>query len=212
MNGQMIKRLFDILFALLVSIFCIPVVVVGIVFVKLISPGSPALFKQKRVGRNGRLFTIYKLRSMTNECDGQGKLLPDEIRLKPWGKLIRGSNIDELPQILNILKGEMSWIGPRPLLPHEMDVMTNDEQELRQSVFPGISGWEAVNERYSETRRQMIDFDLFYVRNWSLRFDIKIFFMTAFIVLLKLRPGDSGRAPKILEEELVYREKDIRCK
>ncbi|MEG0547102.1 MAG: sugar transferase, partial [Oscillospiraceae bacterium] len=129
-----------------------------------------------------------------------GELLSDEIRTKKWGKIIRTMNIDELTQILNILAFQMSFIGPRPLLLKEMCVMTEEQQELRQSVFPGISGWEAVNEEKTSTRTEMAEYDLFYVEHWSLWFDIKIFFKTIFIVFLKLRPDDSLRAPKMPEE------------
>ena len=108
-------------------------------------------------------------------------------------------NIDELPQAWNILKGQMSWIGPRPLLPKEMTVMTEEEQKERQSMRPGISGWEAVNEEKSDDRVEMAKYDLYYVRKWSLWFDIKILFMTAYIVLFGRRPDDSLRAPKMKE-------------
>ena len=144
---------------------------------------------------------MYKLRSMTNERDADGMLLPDEIRLKSWGKFIRKTNMDELFQIWNILKGEMSWIGPRPILPEEMKVMTEDEQRERQAMRPGITGWEAVHEGESSTRREMAEFDLYYVRNWSLALDWKIFCRTIAIVLGMQRPDDTVRAPKMSEEE-----------
>ncbi len=201
-----IKRVFDILFALIGSIFAIPVLLVAGCMVKICSPESPVIFRQTRVGRGRRNFTIYKLRTMTNERDAEGNLLPDEKRLKGWGKLIRATNIDELTQIINILKGEMSWIGPRPLLPDEMCVMTEEEQELRQSFYPGITGWEAVNEGKSSTRREMAEFDLEYVRNWSLWFDVRIFLWTMAIILLKRRPDDSVRAPKVLESERIAKD------
>jgi len=203
MVSLFIKRVVDILLALVGSIFAFPLLLLAGIMVKICSPESPVVFKQTRVGYKRREFTIYKLRTMTNERDEKGELLPDEVRLKTWGKIIRATNIDELTQIINILKGEMSWIGPRPLLPKEMCVMTEEEQDLRQSVYPGITGWEAVNEGKSSTRREMAEFDLAYVRNWSLWFDIRIFFWTMAIILLKLRPDDSVRAPKVLESEII---------
>ena len=108
-------------------------------------------------------------------------------------------NIDELPQAWNILKGQMSWIGPRPLLLKEMSVMTEEEQKERQSMRPGISGWEAVNEEKTDDRAEMAKYDLYYVRKWSLWFDIKILFKTVYIVLFGRRPDDSLRAPKMKE-------------
>lgn len=137
---------------------------------------------------------------MTNERDENGEFLPDSIRLKTWGKVIRKTNLDEIPQIWNILKGEMSLIGPRPILPKEMLVMNDEEQAKRQSVLPGITGWEAVHEAETSTRRAMAEYDLYYVDNWSLTMDIKIFFMTAFKVFANRRPPDELRAPDINKE------------
>ena len=198
-----IKRIFDMIFAIIGGIIALPVILIVILVIRHVSPQDPAIFKQKRVGYQGKEFTILKLRTMTNEKDGEGKLLPDELRLKKWGKIIRATNIDELTQILNILKGEMSWIGPRPLLPKEMLVMTAQEQQKRQSMLPGITGWEAVNEGKSANRSEMAQFDLFYVDNWSLLFDIKIFIKTVLIIFLKLRPSDDIRAPKMTEDQIV---------
>ena len=146
---------------------------------------------------------MYKLRSMTNERDTEGNLLPDEMRLKKWGKIIRKTNMDELFQIWNILKGEMSFIGPRPILPDEMKVMTESEQQERQSMRPGITGWEAVHEGMSTTRREMAMFDLYYVRNWSLKLDWQVFYKTILIVLGFNRPADHVRAPKMTDEQII---------
>lgn len=203
MLSRFLKRIFDLVFALLAAILLAPVFLLAALMVKLFSPEAPVLFKQRRIGHKNRPFIIYKLRSMSDQRDENGVLLPDEQRLKPWGKILRASNLDELPQIYHIILGQMSWIGPRPLLPQEMQVMLPEEQELRQSMPPGISGWEAVNEGKSQNRRQMAEFDLYYVRNWSLLFDLKIFFKTLFIVLLKLRPADALRAPKLSAQEII---------
>ena len=174
--GKFSKRLFDLLLALILFIPASLVLLCGIIFVKIASPESSPIFKQERVGYKNKLFTLYKLRSMTNERDKNGELLPDELRLKKWGKIVRKTNMDELFQIWNILKGEMSFIGPRPILAKEMLVMTEAEQTERQSMRPGITGWEAVHEGESENRRQMAEFDLYYVRNWSLKLDWLVFF------------------------------------
>ena len=196
-----IKRIIDILLALVLFVPACLVLLVGLLLVMICSPESSPIFKQVRVGYKGRHFILYKLRSMTNERDADGCLLPDVNRLKSWGKFIRKTNIDELFQIWNILKGEMSWIGPRPILPEQMKVMTEDEQRERQAMRPGITGWEAVHEGESSTRREMAEFDLYYVRNWSLALDWKIFCRTIAIVLGMQRPEDTVRAPKMSEDE-----------
>ena len=201
--GKFIKRFFDLLLAIILIIPGFLVLLCGMLFVKIVSPESSPIFKQTRVGYKNKLFTMYKLRSMTNERDADGNLLPDEVRLKKWGKIIRKTNMDELFQIWNILKGEMSFIGPRPILPEEMKVMTEAEQEERQSMRPGITGWEAVHEGESSTRREMAEKDLYYVRNWSLGLDWKIFYMTFAIVLGFQRPDDSVRAPKMTDDQIV---------
>ncbi len=183
-----------------------PILFFAMLFVFLNSPkgGSP-IFKQTRVGHRGKKFTMLKLRTMTNSKDDKGNLLPDEQRLQWWGKFIRKTNIDELTQILHILVGQMSFIGPRPLLPKEMLVMTEKEQEKRQSVRPGIVGWESVNEEKSSSRIEMAQFDLYYVDNWSLMLDLKIFLKTIFGIFK--RPNDFLRAPKLSEDEIKITEK-----
>jgi len=186
-----------------------PFMLIAIITIRIVSPEAPAIFKQIRVGRNDKSFVIYKLRTMTNEKDKNGNLLPNEDRIKKWGRAIRLSNIDEFPQILNILKFQMSWIGPRPLLPDEMRVMTEEQRIIRQSVLPGISGWEAINEEKTSTRLEMAEYDLYYVNHWSLWFDIKIFFKTILIVILRLRPDDSLRAPKMPDNSMKLLKKEF---
>lgn len=200
---KFLKRFFDLVLALLLFIPASFILLCGILFVKIVSPESSPIFKQERVGYKGKLFTLFKLRSMTNETDENGNLLPDELRLKGWGKIVRKTNMDELFQIWNILKGEMSFIGPRPILAKEMLVMTESEQAERQSMRPGITGWEAVHEGESENRRQMAEFDLFYVRNWSLKLDWLVFYKTVQIVLGFQRPDDSVRAPKMTDDQII---------
>lgn len=199
--GAFVKRLFDLLLALVLLVPGAIVLGIGIIFVKIVSPESSPIFKQVRVGYKGKHFTLYKLRSMTNERDASGELLPDELRLKKWGKIVRATNMDELFQIWNIVKGEMSFIGPRPILPAEMLVMTESEQAERQSMRPGITGWEAIHEGESSNRREMAEFDLYYVRNWSLKLDWIVFWRTLQVVLGFQRPDDSVRAPKMTDEQ-----------
>ena len=203
---KIVKRVFDFLFALICSIFALPIILVAMLIVHIKSPEAPTIFKQKRIGYKGKEFTIYKLRTMTDARDENGELLPDEYRLKRWGEVMRTLNIDELTQIFNILKFQMSWIGPRPLLPHEMGVMTLEEQKLRQSMMPGITGWEALNEAKTDSREEMAQYDLYYVKNWSLWFDIKIFFRTIGVIFTKSRAEDSYRAPKVKADEIKTNE------
>lgn len=200
---DIIKRVFDLTTAAAGGIAAAPAVAAAMLVIHVNSPEDPVIFKQIRTGYKGKDFTIYKLRTMTNEKDADGNLLPDEERLKNWGKIIRKLSIDELTQIVNILKGEMSWIGPRPLLPFQMSVMTPEEQAERQSVLPGVTGWEAVNEDKSDSRREMAEFDLFYVRNRSLKFDVKIILKTLEMFVGSGRADDEHRAPELREDEII---------
>lgn len=197
-----IKRIFDYIFCIIILICSCPFMLVAALIIRISSPESPVLFKQERVGYHSKKIVMYKLRTMTNERDENGDLFPDEIRLKKWGKIIRRTNLDEIPQVWNILKGEMSFIGPRPLLSREMVIMNVAEQVKRQSVLPGITGWEAIHESESGNRRQMTEYDLYYVGHWSFGMDVKIFFRTAFIVFFNRRPGDDKRAPKLDENKV----------
>lgn len=206
--GKIAKRLFDLMLAMILFIPASLVLLCGIIFVKIVSPESSPIFKQERVGYKNKCFMLFKLRSMTNERDKNGDLLPDERRLKKWGKIVRKTNMDELFQIWNILKGDMSFIGPRPILAKEMLVMTETEQMERQSMRPGITGWEAVHEGESENRRQMAELDLYYVRNWSLKLDCLVFFKTFAVVLGFQRPDDSIRAPKMTDDQIVNKDNE----
>lgn len=187
-----IKRLFDVLFSIVLLIFALPFLLIAMLTVKICSPESSVFFKQVRSGYKCKLFTIYKLRSMTNERDENGVLLPDTVRLKSWGKVIRKTNIDEIPQVLNILKGEMSLIGPRPVLPSDVEKF-NSYQLRRQDALPGISGWEAVNEWETPTWEKKFEYDIYYVDNFSLWLDIKIFFKTIYVIFFAKRPGEDYR-------------------
>ncbi len=202
MKFRRIKRIFDLVFGILLGIIALPILLITSIFIFICSPEASPIFRQVRIGYRGKKFAMMKLRTMTNQRDSKGELLPDEERLKWWGKFIRKTNIDELTQILHILAGQMSFIGPRPLLPKEMMVMTKKEQKKRQSVLPGIVGWESVNEEKSSSRAQMAQFDLYYVEHWSLRLDAKIFFMTIYRIFSFSRPEDSLRAPQLSEEEI----------
>jgi undecaprenyl phosphate N,N'-diacetylbacillosamine 1-phosphate transferase len=139
--------------------------------------GRPILFQQKRPGLYGKIFSIYKFRTMTNEKDSKGNLLPDEKRLVGLGKFIRSTSFDELPQIFNVLKGEMSFVGPRPLLIEYLELY-NDKQKRRHDVKPGITGWAQVNGRNAISWEKKFEYDVWYVDNQSFWLDIKILWLT----------------------------------
>ena len=171
-----LKNLFDKSLALFLIILFSPIYIVVslLIFFKM---GSPILFRQKRPGYKEKIFGIYKFRTMTNEKDEFGNLLPDDKRLVGIGKFIRSTSLDELPQLFNVLKGEMSFVGPRPLL-EEYLPLYNEKQKRRHDVKPGITGWAQVNGRNAISWEQKFDYDVWYVDNQSFWLDIKILWLT----------------------------------
>ena len=176
MYKHFFKRALDILFAIVALLFLFLVYLVLIILVR-IKLGGPVLFKQIRPGKNGKLFKLYKFRSMTNKTDENGNLLPDEQRLTKFGKKLRSSSLDELPEILNILKGDMSFIGPRPQLVKDY-VFFDEEVMKRQSVRPGLSGLAQVNGRNNISWEKKFEYDLQYVKKVTFLKDCAIFFKT----------------------------------
>lgn len=176
-----IKRILDIISSLFAIIILSPLLAVTAVLVKT-KLGSPVLFKQERPGKDEKIFTLMKFRTMTDERDENGELLPDEIRLTKFGKFLRSTSIDELPELFNILKGDMSVIGPRPLLVKYLP-RYNEHQHRRHEVRPGLSGWAQVNGRNSISWEEKFDLDVEYVDNYSLSKDINILFMTVMSVI-----------------------------
>ena len=172
----MTKRLFDIILSLLLLILFLPLFFFISVFIYL-TMGKPIFFKQNRPGLNKKAFTIYKFRTMTNKKDSQGNLLPDEERLYGVGKFIRSASLDEIPQLFNVLNGNMSFVGPRPLLLEYLPLYTQ-EQNKRHNVRPGITGWAQVNGRNTISWEEKFELDVWYVENQSLLLDLKILFMT----------------------------------
>ena len=172
----MMKNLFDKTLALFLIILFSPIYIVVslLIFLKM---GSPILFRQKRPGYKEKIFGIYKFRTMTNDTDADGNLLPDDKRLVGIGKFIRSTSLDELPQLFNVLKGEMSFVGPRPLL-EEYLPLYNQKQKRRHDVKPGITGWAQVNGRNAISWEQKFDYDVWYVDNQSFWLDIKILWLT----------------------------------
>jgi lipopolysaccharide/colanic/teichoic acid biosynthesis glycosyltransferase len=177
----MLKRIFDLAITIpLAVILAVPALVVAcLVRMRL---GSPVLFRQQRPGRDGRVFTMFKFRTMTDGRDAGGKLLPDADRLPPFGRWLRASSLDELPELINVIRGDMSLVGPRPLLPEYLPLYS-PEQARRHEVRPGITGWAQVNGRNAISWEEKFDYDVWYVDNHSLLLDLKILFMTVGRVL-----------------------------
>jgi sugar transferase EpsL len=186
------KRIFDLAIAVPVVVLAAPFVLALALLVRL-KLGGPVLFRQQRPGLNGRPFTIYKFRTMTDQRDAQGNLLPDGQRLTPFGKFLRSTSLDELPELLNVVKGEMSLVGPRPLLMHYLDLYT-PEQMRRHEVRPGITGWAQVNGRNALCWEEKFALDLWYVDNPSLWLDLKIVFLTFWKIVQREDINQPGQA------------------
>lgn len=187
-----LKRILDFLMALILIILTSPLMLITYFLIKK-HISKNAIFTQLRPGLNEKIFKIYKFKTMNDECDENGKLLPDELRLNDYGKKIRALSLDELPQLFNVLKGDMSFIGPRPLLPEYLPLY-NDEQKLRHSVRPGITGLAQVNGRNAISWRKKFEFDTFYAKNLSFLLDIKIAFLTVKKVIKKEGVNKDGMA------------------
>jgi len=173
---MLIKTLFDKFLALLLIVLFLPLYVFVSLLI-LLKMGSPILFRQKRPGYKEKIFGIYKFRTMSNERDSNGEFLADEKRLQGVGKFIRSSSLDELPQLFNVLKGEMSFVGPRPLLIEYLPLY-NERQNKRHDVKPGITGWAQVNGRNAISWEEKFEFDVWYVEHQSFWLDMKILWMT----------------------------------
>ncbi|AXJ01664.1 Sugar transferase involved in LPS biosynthesis (colanic, teichoic acid) [Cyclonatronum proteinivorum] len=190
------KRFIDSLASLLLILFLTPVYVIVVVLLTVVNHGSP-FFTQQRPGLFGRSFKVIKFKTMNDRTDPSGKLLPDSQRLTTVGKLVRSLSIDELPQLFNVLKGDMSLVGPRPLLVRYLDRYT-EEQARRHEVKPGITGWAQVNGRNAISWEEKFKLDVWYVDNLSFWLDMKILFMT----LLKVfrREGISNQQAATMPE------------
>jgi len=175
------KRAFDLIVAVPLLVVLSPAMALLALTVRLVM-GSPVIFRQARPGLHGKPFTIDKFRTMTDARDAQGNLLPNEQRLTRFGRFLRSTSLDELPELFNVLKGEMSLVGPRPLHTRYLDRYT-PEQARRHEVRPGITGWAQVNGRNALTWEQKFEHDVWYVDNWSLALDFKILWLTALSVV-----------------------------
>ncbi|MFA6411524.1 MAG: sugar transferase [Syntrophales bacterium] len=202
------KRCLDVSLALvLLIILSLPMFIIACVV--RIAMGRPVLFVQRRPGLHGAPFYLYKFRTMTNANDNSGEILPDELRMTTMGKILRRSSLDELPQLFNILKGELSFVGPRPLLMEYLP-RYSPEQARRHKAKPGITGWAQVNGRNDITWEEKFKLDVWYVDHQNFRLDLKIIFMTIWKVLKREginQPGQTtveyfqGRNQKITEEQ-----------
>ena len=186
------KRVFDI-----IASFCMLIILSIVIFITwvlvIVKLGSPAIFKQPRPGLNGEIFHVYKFRTMADTRNEKGELLPDEVRLTSFGKLLRKLSLDELPQLWNVLKGDMSFVGPRPLLVEYLPLYSK-RQAMRHNVRPGITGWAQVNGRNAITWEQKFEYDVWYVENQSLWLDIKILILTVKKVLISEGISQDGHA------------------
>ena len=186
------KRLLDLTLTTVGLILCSPVLVTIAILVYLFH-GRPVLFRQVRPSLHGAPFTVYKFRTMKEVRDESGRLLPDDQRLTRFGRFLRAASLDELPELINVLKGELSLVGPRPLLMQYLERYT-PEQARRHAVLPGITGWAQVNGRNALTWEDKFRLDVWYVDNWSLWLDIKILVLTLWKVIKREGISQPGHA------------------
>jgi len=208
------KRTLDVIIASIVSILLTPIMLI-ISLVVGFAHGFPILFQQKRPGYKGEVFTIYKFRTMKNIKDKEGKLLPDEKRMTKFGRFLRSTSLDELPELFNVLKGEMSLVGPRPLL-EEYLPRYNVDQFRRHEVLPGITGWAQIHGRNAINWQEKFELDLWYVDHWSLWLDIKIILLSLSKVIRRegiTQPGQTTAElfmgnPPVVDEPLPKDNRD----
>ena len=196
MYKHFFKRLIDFILSLIALIILSPILLILAILVR-IKLGSPIIFKQKRPGLNEKIFILYKFRTMTDAKDEHGNLLPDEIRLTKFGKLLRSTSLDELPELFNILKGDMAIVGPRPLLVRYLPLY-NDHQKHRHDVRPGFTGWAQCNGRNAISWEEKFDLGVYYKKHISLFLDLKIILKTVKVVLF--REGISSKTSVTMEE------------
>lgn len=181
MGKAIAKRVFDLIVGGVISLLLFPVFVMVWLLVRL-KLGTPVFFRQQRPGLHGQPFMLYKFRTMTDACDTEGRLLPDAERLTAFGRFLRSTSLDELPELFNVLKGEMSLVGPRPLLMKYLPRYT-PQQMRRHEVKPGITGWAQVNGRNALSWEQKFAMDVWYVDNYSLGLDMRVLMKTLWVAL-----------------------------
>ena len=196
MYKRYFKRIIDFCIALVALICISPVLLVVTVWLHFANKGAGAFFFQERPGKDAKIFKVIKFKTMTDERDANGELLPDEQRLTKVGRFVRSTSIDELPQLINVLKGDMALIGPRPLLVQYLPLYSK-EQMRRHEVRPGISGWAQCHGRNAISWKQKFEYDVWYVDHLSLMTDLKVFLMTTKAVLKREGISEEGQATKI---------------
>jgi lipopolysaccharide/colanic/teichoic acid biosynthesis glycosyltransferase len=190
--SKFIKSVLDRIIAAIALLILSPLILIMAIAI-YVRMGKPIIFAQLRPGQNGRIFTFYKFRTMTDERDFNGNLLPDEQRLTAFGQFLRQTSLDELPQLWNVVKGDMSFVGPRPLMVDYLD-RYSPEQARRHEVTPGITGWAQINGRNALTWQEKFKLDVWYVDHWNLWLDLKILFLTVWKVLQKEGISQEGHA------------------
>lgn len=188
----LLKRLFDLALSLPLLILALPILLITALSIWLVE-GCPIFFRQARPGYRGQIFDVLKFRTMRNQMDAQGNPLPDAQRLSRLGKFLRATSLDELPELLHVLRGEMSLVGPRPLLVQYLE-RYSPEQARRHSVLPGITGWAQINGRNALTWEEKFRLDVWYVDHWSLGLDIRILFLTFWKVIKREGISQPGQA------------------
>ena len=208
MYKYFIKRILDIVISLLGLIILSPVMLIVAILVK-INLGSPVIFKQDRPGKNEKIFRLYKFRSMSDKKDKNGKLLPDTQRLTKFGKILRATSLDELPELFNILKGDMSLIGPRPLTVSYLPYY-NEKEKHRHDVRPGLTGLAQINGRNALNWDERFAYDIEYVNNISFINDAKIFFKTFYKVIKKenVVTRGTGKTPKTTIKKIIFMKRE----
>jgi len=196
MYKRFFKRLLDLLISTCVLLIIWPILLLITIFLHFSNHGAGAFFTQSRPGKNGKIFKLIKFKSMTDERDADGNLLPDSQRLTKVGKFIRSTSLDELPQLINVFKGDMALIGPRPLLPEYLPLYSK-EQARRHEVRPGITGWAQVHGRNAISWQEKFRFDVWYVDHCSLAVDLKIIWLT--IMKVVKREGISSSTSETME-------------
>jgi sugar transferase EpsL len=187
-----VKRLLDIILSASGLVLLSPLLVILAVAIRF-KIGSPVLFRQQRPGLGGKGFVTYKFRTMTNQCDAAGQLLPDEQRLPAFGRFLRSTSLDELPELFNVLKGDMSIVGPRPLMMKYLGRYT-PEQARRHEVKPGITGWAQINGRNAIPWEERLKLDVWYVDNWNVWLDLRIILQSIWMMITRQGITQEGRA------------------
>ncbi|MBC8594608.1 sugar transferase [Oscillospiraceae bacterium N12] len=196
MYKYFLKRVIDLIIVFCVLSIIWPILLIIAIWLHFVNKGAGVFFTQARPGKNARIFKVIKFKSMTDERDADGNLLPDKERLTKVGRFVRSTSIDELPQLINVLKGDMALVGPRPLLPQYLSLYSK-EQARRHEVRPGITGWAQVNGRNAISWTKKFELDVWYVDHCSFRLDVKIIFLTIKKVFIREGISKEGMATTV---------------